>query len=125
MSSIGSWNAPILFDTAASATDFALQALPGGKAILVYRDGSSKGFYSVWADTAGFAPPQPLVAGTNPDLASAPSIARGQCGSDVTIAYAQSDGFVKILRYSAGTMTGPFDVGGITKATWVGVGELP
>jgi len=125
VSSNGSWNAPILFDTAASATDFALQALPGGKAILVYRDGSNKGFYSVWAEATGFAPPQPLVAAANPDLASVPSIARGTCGSDVTIAYAQKDGLVKILRYSAGTMSDPFDVGGITKATWVGVGELP
>jgi hypothetical protein len=124
-SSNGSWNAPILFDTAASATDFALQALPGGKAMLVYRDGNNKGFYSVWADTTGFGPPLPLVTGTNPDLASVPSVARGQCGSDVTIAYAQKDGAVKLLRYSAGTMTGPFEVGGITKATWVGVGELP
>jgi hypothetical protein len=126
VSSNKAWNAPILFDTAASSSDFALQALPGGKAILVYVDSANKGFYSVWAEGTGFAPPQPLVAGTNPDLASVPSIARGQCGSDVTIAYAQkADGLVKILRYSAGTFSGPFDVGGITKATWVGVGELP
>lgn len=125
VSSNKAWNAPILFDTAASSTDFALQALPGGKAMLIYRDASNKAFFSVWSESTGFAPPAPLVAGTNPELASVPSIARGQCGSDVTIAYAQKDGFVKILRYTAGTMTGPFDVGGITKATWVGVGELP
>jgi hypothetical protein len=124
-SSNHNWNPPILFDTAASSTDFALQALPGGKAILIYRDASNKAFYSVWAEATGFGPPAPLVTGTNPELASVPSIARGTCGSDVTIAYAQKDGLVKLLRYSAGTMTGPFDVGGITKATWVGVGELP
>ncbi|GAC1554047.1 MAG: hypothetical protein NVS3B10_15560 [Polyangiales bacterium] len=125
-SSNGSWTNPILFDTAASSTDFALQALPAGKAILVYRDAANKGFYSVWSEATGFGPPLALVTGNNPELASVPSIARGTCGSDVTIAYAQkADGLVKILRYTAGTMTGPFDVNGITKATWVGVGELP
>lgn len=125
VSSNNNWNAPILFDTAASSTDFALQALPGGKAMLVYRAANNQAYYAVWAESTGFGPPVPLVDGTNPELASVPSIARGQCGSDVTIAYAQKDGLVKLLRYSAGTMTGPFDVGGITKATWVGVGELP
>jgi hypothetical protein len=125
VSSNHQWNAPILFDTAASSTDLALQALPGGKAMLVYRDASNKAFYSVWAEATGFGPPLPLVSGTNPELASVPSMARGTCGSDVTIAYAQKDGLVKILRYAAGTMSGPFDVGGITKATWVGVGEMP
>ncbi len=119
------WNTPILFDTAASSTDLALQALPGGKALLVYVDSNDKGFFSVWSDATGFGPPAPLVAGTNPDLASTPSITRGKCGSDATVAYAQKDGNVKILRYSGGAFTGPFDVGGITKATWVGVGELP
>lgn len=120
------WNTAFLFDTAASSTDLALQAMPGGKAMLVYKSASDgHGYYSVWSEAAGFATPTPLVAAGNPELASVPSIARGQCGSDVTIAYAQKDGLVKILRYSAGTMTGPFDVGGITKATWVGVGEMP
>ena len=119
------WNGAIAFDTAAMATDLALQALPAGKAILVYRQPDNRGYYSVWSEATGFAAPTPLVAAGNPELASVPSIARGQCGSDVTIAYAQKDGLVKVLRYSGGTMTGPFDVGGITKATWVGVGEAP
>lgn len=119
------WNTAILFDTAASSTDLALQALPNGKALLVYKASDGHGYYSVWTEATGFAAPTPLVAAGNPELASVPSIARGQCGSEVTIAYAQKDGFVKILRYSAGTMSGPFDVGGITKATWVGVGEMP
>ena len=67
-----------------------------------------------------------LVAGKNPELASVPSITRGGCGSDATIAYAQkTDGLVKIVRYVGGAMTGPYDVGGLSKATWVGVGELP
>ncbi|MEA2752360.1 MAG: hypothetical protein QOI41_6503 [Myxococcales bacterium] len=126
VSSNKAWNTAILFDTAASSTDLALQAMPGGKAMLVYKSSSDgQGYYSVWTEATGFAAPTPLVAGTNPELASAPSIVRGQCGSDVTIAYATKDGLVKILRYTAGAMSDPFDVGGITKASWVGVGELP
>jgi len=125
VSSNKAWNTAILFDTAASSTDLALQALPNGKALLVYTTSDNRGYYSVWSEATGFAAPTPLVAGGNPELASVPSIARGQCGSDVTIAYAQKDGLVKVLRYSGGTMSGPFDVGGITKATWVGVGEAP
>ena len=119
------WSAAILFDTAASSTELALAQLPGGKAMLVYRTSAKKGFYSVWAPGTGFSTPAELVAGKNPDIASVPSVIRGQCGSDATIAYAQKDGTVKILKYTGTTMAGPFDVGGITKASWVGVGELP
>lgn len=119
------WNAAILFDTAASSSELAMQALPGGKAMLVYKASNGQGYYAVWAAATGFGPPTELVAGKNPELASAPSITRGACGSDATLAYAQKDGSVKILRYTAGAMTGPFDVGGITNAAFVGVGELP
>jgi hypothetical protein len=119
------WNAPILFDTAASSTELALQALPGGKAMLVYKASNSQGYYAIWDAATGFGPPAELLAGKNQELASVPSITRGQCGSDATIAYAQKDGLVKILRYSGGVMNGPYDVGGLTKATFVGVGELP
>jgi len=119
------WNAAILFDTAASSTELALQALPGGKALLVYKASNSLGYYAVWDANTGFGPPTELLPGKNQELASVPSITRGQCGSDATIAYAQKDGLVKILRYTAGTLSGPYDVGGLTKATYVGVGELP
>lgn len=125
VSSNKAWNTPILFDTAASSSELALQALPGNKAMLVYKASNNKGYYSVWTESTGFAPPAELIPGKNPELASVPSITRGQCGSDATIAYAQKDGAVKILRYAAGAMSGPFDVGGITTATYVGVGELP
>lgn len=119
------WNAAILFDTAASSNEIAMQALPGSKAMLVYKASNGQGYYAVWAASTGFGPPAELVAGKNPELASVPSITRGQCGSDATLAYAQTDGLVKILRYAGGTMSGPFDVGGITNVTFVGVGEMP
>ena len=119
------WSAPSLFDTAASSSELALQGLPGGKALLVYRAPNGQGYYAVWTASSGFGPPTELVAGKNPELASVPSLTRGQCGSDATIAYAQKDGLVKLLRLVNGTLTGPFDVGGIVGVTFVGVGELP
>jgi hypothetical protein len=119
------WNAAILFDTAASSTELALQALPGGKALLVYKASNNQGYYAVWDAATGFGAPAELLPGKNQELASVPSITRGQCGSDATIAYAQKDGLVKILRFTGGALTGPYDVGGLTKATYVGVGELP
>lgn len=119
------WNTSTLFDTAASSTEMALAALPGGKAMLVYRASNKQGYYSVWSLATGFGLPAELVAGKNPELASAPSMTRGQCGSDATLAYAQSDGLVRILRYTAGALNGPFEVAGIPRATFVGVGELP
>lgn len=121
------WNAPILFDTAASSSDIAMIGLPNGKAMLVYKASNGQGYYSVWAEGTGFGPPAELVAGKNPEIAAVPGLTRTRCGSgDATIAYAQkADGLVKILRFSGTTMSGPFDVGGITKVTHVGVGELP
>lgn len=86
---------------------------------------NGQGYYATWSASGGFAPPAELVAGKNPELASVPSVARGQCGSDATAAYVQKDGLVKILRLTAGAMSGPFDVGGITNVTFAGVGELP
>ena len=119
------WSAPTLFDTAASATELALQGLPGGKALLVYRASNGQGYYATWTAAAGFGPPAELVAGKNPVLAGVPSVTRGQCGSDATIAYAEKDGPVKILRLTGAGLLGPFEVGGVTNVTFVGVGELP
>ena len=119
------WSAASLFDTAASSSELALQGLPGGKVLFVYRASNGQGYYATWSSSAGFGAPAELVAGKNPELASVPSITRGQCGSDATIAYVQKDGLVKILRLTGGAMTGPFDVGGITNVTFAGVGELP
>jgi hypothetical protein len=119
------WSAPILFDTAATSSEIALGALPGGKAIVVYKGGNGQGYYAVWSMSTGFSAPTELVPGKNPEIASVPSITRGACGSDATIAFAQKDGNVKIVRYTGTTMSPPFDVGGLTKATFVGVGELP
>jgi hypothetical protein len=121
----GAWSSAILFDATTSATELSLAPLPGQKALLAYKAANGQGYYAVWSAATGFGAPSELVAGANPTLASAPSIARGQCGSDATIAYAQADGLVKLMRLTGSAMSGPFDVGGITGVMFVGVGELP
>ena len=123
------WGAPVVVDTAATpastASETTLVAMPGGRAMLLYRATNNRGYYSVWDPQTGFAPPKEMLAGKNPELASAPAATRGHCGSDVTVAYAKVNGGVEILRYGGTAWSGPYAVGGITKATFVGVGELP
>jgi hypothetical protein len=120
------WSADMLIDSAAAATDVAAASLANGNAIVVYRASNGQAYTTTYDAAKGFSPPQELVAGANPPLAGVPSITRGRCGSDATVAYAQaSDGAVKIVRLVSGAWTGPFDVPGIPKAAWVGVGELP
>jgi hypothetical protein len=125
-SSSHSWNASTLVDagalTSSSSDETSLVAMDGGKAMLVYRGIDNKAYYSVYDTTGGFSAPKPI--GT-PELAGAPAATRGHCGSDVSIAYAKADGPVEIMRFVSGAWTGPFPVGGITKATFVGIGEMP
>lgn len=121
-----SWSAASLVDQAASSTEISIAPLADGTAMMVFRSSTDdKGYYSIWSQP-GFSAPKELLPGKNPQLAGIPSVTRGRCGSDATLAYAQkSDGTVKILRYMGGTWHGPFDVGGVPKASWVGVGEMP
>ena len=123
------WGTPMVVDSAAATaganpSETSLAAMSGGKAMLVWRGTNNAGYYAVWDPTTGFAPPKELVSGS-PELASAPAITRGACGSDVTVVYAKKSGGVELLRYADGAWSGPFTVGGVTTATWVGVGEMP
>ncbi|CAN5858453.1 hypothetical protein BH11MYX4_BH11MYX4_36740 [soil metagenome] len=54
--------------------------------MVVYRAPNGQGYYAAWAASSGFGPPNELVEGKNPELASVPSLTRGQYGSDATIA---------------------------------------
>lgn len=123
------WGTPSLVDPSAApagarASETSLVAMPGGKAMLLWRGSNNAGYYSIYDSASNtFGTPKDLLSGS-PELASAPVATRGTCGSDVTIAYAKKDGGVELLRYAGGKMNGPFTVGGITKATYVGVGEM-
>jgi hypothetical protein len=123
------WGTPGLVDSAASTagardSETSMVTMPGGKAMLLWRGTNNAGYYSIWDPSTGtFGSPKELVSGS-PELNSAPVGTRGACGSDVTVAYAKKAGGVELVRYSGGNFSDPFVVGGITKATYVGVGEM-
>ena len=120
------WKTPIVVDNAAIAIEYRLVGLPGGRAMLAYLGSNDTPDVSVYTPGGGFSPPTEMLPGKNPTLMTAPVLAKGRCGSDVTAVYAlKAGGAVKIARYAAGVWTGPYDVQGIPSASWAAVGETP
>ena len=128
-SSNKAWNVSVLVNDAAQTNDPpALAALPGGKALVVWRAVDKHGYWSVYDPSmvSPWSAPAELVAGANPVLAATPTLAPSKCGSaDVVIAYAEDGAGVSVLHYTAGVFAGPYLVPGMSKLTYLGVGELP
>jgi hypothetical protein len=121
-----SWKAPVLVDSAATAIEHRLIGLPGGRAMLVYLGSNDAPYVSIYKPGSGFSAPVEMLPGTNPPLKTAPVLAKGRCGSDVTAVYAlKSTGAVKVVRYVSGTWNGPYDVPGIPASSWAAIGETP
>jgi hypothetical protein len=119
------WKTPVVVDNAAISIEYRVVGLPGGRAMLVYLASNDTPFFSIYTPGTGFSPPTELLPGKNPSLMTAPVLAKGRCGSDVTAAYAlKAGGAVKIVRYVGGAWVGPYDVKGIS-ASWAAVGETP
>jgi hypothetical protein len=127
-SSNKAWNTSVLVsDTAQTNDPPGLVALPGGKALIVWRAVDKHAFYSIFdpSKVSPWSPPAELVAGANPTLAAPPVVAPAKCGgADAVIAYAEDGGGVSVLHYTAGVFAGPYAVPGMTKLTYLGVGEL-
>lgn len=120
------WKPAVLVDNAAIAIEHRLVSLPGGRAMLVYLGSNDTPYVSVYSPGNGFTPPVEMIPGQNPAMKTAPALSKGRCGSDVTAVYATKDtGAVKVVRYTNGKWTGPYDVGGIPSASWAAVGETP
>jgi hypothetical protein len=122
------WSNPILVDADAQPMDGTrLAPLADGKALLVYRDATQRAFVSIFdpAGTPQWSKPAALVAGTNPALASLPSVSQGTCGDDVSIAYAEDGGNVSVVQMVKGKWVGPFVVSGLSKLTYAAIGEMP
>ena len=122
------WGVPGTVDGSAAPLDQpAVAPMRGGRALLVYRDATSKPFYSVFdgSKSPPWSAPSELIVGANPTVASTPSVIQGQCGEDASVAYAEKNGNVAILRFAAGAWTGPYVVGGMTRMTFASIGELP
>jgi len=105
----------------------SVAALDGGRALLVYRDANKKPFYTVFdsSKTPSWTAPAELVAGKNPTVAWAPSVAKDTCGADAVVAYAEENGAVSVMRFANDAWTGPYVVGGLSKLTYASIGALP
>jgi hypothetical protein len=122
------WSTPALVDDAAQPAETpAVASMSNGRAMLVFKATNGQPFYSIFdpAQSRPWSAPAELVMGKNPTVKSTPAIAPSNCGAEIVVAYAEDGLGVSIVRYSAGSWAGPYPVGGMTKATYVGVGELP
>jgi hypothetical protein len=120
------WSGPTLVNATAFTHEAAtLAPMAGGRAIVAWRGTDGLGYTSAFDASAGaWTAPVPLVAGTNPPVASAPSLAPGNCGDDA-VAAAVSNGGVIVARYAGGAWRAPVTVAGISGAQFVGVATGP
>jgi len=121
----GTWGTPMQIDANAYSNDpVALGALPGGKAIVVFRGSDGKPYFSTWDGATTWTAPAPVVS-NDPAIASVPSIAPGVCGADALVAFAESGGGVAIAPFSGGAFGAPQPVAGTSGAKFVAIGTLP
>lgn len=100
-----------------------LAAVGPGAVVLAWRGQDEKPYVARGTvDAAGvtFAAPEPVVAGTNPVVFGAPSVAAAPCGEHAVLAYARDTG-VEVVRLEAQGATAPEPVGGTSGARVVGV----
>lgn len=122
------WTAPAAIDaTAFSYEPVALAPLPNDEALLVYRGQNEQIYWSRY--TPGAAPPwtapAPLVAATNPTIASTPALARGVDGALAELAYADAaTGMAYHARLLGSGWTAPAAVGG-AGITQVAIASAP
>ncbi len=122
----GAWGTPMLVDANAySNNPVALAALPGGKALVVFRGSDGKPYFSVWDGASAWTAPAPIVGGNDPVIASVPSLAPGVCGADAVVAFAVSGGGIELASFTAGSFGAPVAVAGTSGAKFVAVGTLP
>ena len=121
----GTWGTPMQIDANAYSNDpIALGALPGGKAIVVFRGSDGKPYFSTWDGATTWTAPA-AIASNDPVIASVPSVAPGVCGADALVAFAESGGGVAIAPFSGGTFGAPQPVAGTSGAKFVAIGTLP
>ena len=115
------WTAPVVVNAAAKSDDQVSLALGTSATVvmLVWRDLDGKGYYSTQttAGTGAWTVPAPLVSGTNPLLASAPSVARGVCGDDFVVTFVTTTGDVKLTRLRSSAFTTPETVATLAAGT--------
>jgi hypothetical protein len=119
--SAGAWLAPVVVDTNAYTTEgLSAVALPGGRVVIVWRGTDTKPYYSLFSGTTWSAP-APFFTSAQPSLDSTPQIARGICGDDAVVAYAESGASAKVTRLRGTTWSSPEPITGSSGAGVVGI----
>jgi hypothetical protein len=120
----GTWSAPALIDPNAYTTDpVALAALSGGRAVMVFRGGDQKAYFSLYNPSASsqWTAPAPLIAPNNPVIAGLPAVAPGICGDDAVAVYPPAPGQARLVRLRGGSWVAPEAIPGTTASAFVGV----
>jgi hypothetical protein len=120
------WSTPALVDNATVFTPnpVALAPLPGGGALLVYQGANGEGYFETY-DGSTWTAPQPLVATSNPTLASPPQVAAGVCGTDAVVVLAESGTPLSVMTLTGGTWSTPVSISGTSGATYGAIATQP
>ena len=125
----GTWSAPaVVRDTTVyTPNTVALAPLASGGALLVYQGGNGEGYYTTYEPGGAnpWAAPAPLVAGTNPTLASPPQIAPGVCGAEAVAVLAPAGASVEVTTLTGSTWSTPSTIAGTSGATYATVATHP
>ncbi len=121
------WSTPAVVDTTANSDGRPeIAPMKHGRAMLVWKQNDHPLFSAFDANAAKpWTLPSSVLVGNNPAVKSTPGVAIGGCGSDATASYADDQGNVFVVQFAGAAWNGPYPVTGLTKMTFVGVGELP
>lgn len=100
--------------------------LDNGRALVVYLDNDSRGFFMVFdpKKTPAWTDPAPLITDDNPVLTATPQVTRDPCGAEAIMALPTSGG-VAVLRWADDKLKGPYIVDGIPGITYATVVGAP
>ncbi len=117
----GAWLTPVVVDTNAFTTEgVSAAALPGGKVVVVWRGSDTKPYYVLFDGTTWSAP-TPFFTSAQPSLNGIPQVARGICGDDAVVAYAESGASAKVTRLRGSSWSTPEALTGTSGAGEVGI----
>ncbi|MDB4995479.1 MAG: Tetratricopeptide 2 repeat protein [Myxococcaceae bacterium] len=118
---LGAWLTPVVVDTNAFTTEgVSAAALPGGKVIVVWRGTDTKPYYVLFNGTT-WSPPTPFFTSAQPSLNGIPQVARGICGDDAVVAYAEASASAKVTRLRGSSWSTPEALTGSSGAGEVGI----
>jgi len=123
----GAWStAAEVYDVSgnvAYATDeVSIAPLSGGRAVLLYRGGDMKPYFSIFDGTSTWSAPAAVVSSAT-TLSTAPTVATGVCGDDAIAALVETNGDVDVTSLQGSTWTAPTHV--VSAMSYAGVATSP